>query len=900
MEQRALPSSICGARSFRGSGDVEGDRVVLPSSSELEDFFENAALALHIVSNDGTILRANRAELELLGYASEEYIGRNIREFHADPATIDDILNRLSRREHLEHYRARLRARDGSIRWVEITSNARSAGGRMINTRCITIDVTEKVKAEELFREQEQRLALTYDSAGVGIVEADAEGRLLRVNGHLCHLLGRTQEELIGRPVFDWTYPADVEADRAKYRQQVAGEIKSYTIEKRFVRKDGSLFWAVVTSSSVLDGSGQFRYAVRVQHDVSERREIEAALAQRAEEQAALHQLTEMLQHALTCEDVYEAALDAIQRGLRCQRASILLLEDGIMKFVAWRGLSDAYRDAVEGHSPWSAADRDPQPISMSDVAHAELPNSLRQAIRTERIGAVCFIPITEGGRLLGKFMAYFDKPHDCSAGELDVARTIARQLGFGIERVRAQKATQRLAAIVESSHDAIVSKDLNGIVSTWNGGAERLFGYTAAEMVGKPITTIIPKDRLDEEPLILGRIRNGELVDHFETVRRRKDGTLVDISLTISPVRDASGRIVGASKIARDITDKKFAEAKIKDSERQLKDLLAAIPAAIYTTDRDGKITYFNEAAVQLAGRTPEIGTDEWCVTWKLFWPDGTPLPHDQCPMAISLREGRPIRGYEAVAERPDGTRVPFIPYPTPTSDAAGNITGAINMLVDVSERKQAETQQRILLDELNHRVKNNMMMLKSLLSVAARTSKSSEARTVLDEATKRVAAMAAAQRVLYDTPDAVNFGAGPFLGAVCETARQMFPPAVQLVCEADPIQLPNDIAMPLALIINELLINAVKYGLPGIGQGSIRVSIRRSGGGISLVVEDEGPGFELSSVRSSSSGLRLVEGLVRQIGGTFEVGRHPSRCTVTFCQMPQETSLATKNSNT
>ncbi|MBZ9759757.1 PAS domain S-box protein [Mesorhizobium sp. CA8] len=900
MEQRALPSSISGPRTLSGGEGREVNIATLHSGSELEDFFENAAVALHLVANDGTILRANRAELDLLGYAAEEYVGRNIREFHADAAAIDDILNRLSRHEQLQHYRARLRAKDGSMRWVEISSNARSVGGRFLNTRCITIDVTEKVEAEELLREQEHRLALTYHSAGVGIVEADAEGRLLRVNGHLCRLLGCTQEDLVGRSIFDRTFPSDVEADRTKYRQQVAGEIKSYTIEKRFVRKDGSLFWAVVTSSSVYDGTGRFHYAVRVQHDITERKEIEATLAQRAEEQAALHQLTEMLQHAHTREDVYEAALDAIQRGLRCQRASILLLEGGIMKFVAWRGLSDAYRSAVEGHSPWSAADHDPQPICLRDVEQAELPSNLRHAIRTEGIGAVCFIPIIEGGRLLGKFMAYFDEPHECSAEEIEVARTIARQLGFGIERVKTQNAAQRLAAIVESSHDAIVSKDLRGVVSTWNRGAERLFGYTAAEMVGKPITTIIPEDRLDEEPLILGRIRNGELIDHFETVRRRKDGTLIDISLTISPVRDASGRIVGASKIARDITDKRIAEAKIRDSERHLQDLLAAIPAAIYTTDRDGKITYFNEAAVQLAGRTPVIGTDEWCVTWKLYWPDGTPLPHDQCPMAISLREGRPIRGYEAVAERPDGTRVPFIPYPTPMRDAAGNITGAINMLVDVSERKQAETQQRILLDELNHRVKNNMMMLKSLLSVAARTSKSSEARTVLDEASKRVAAMAAAQRVLYDTPDAVNFGAGPFLEAVCETARQMFPPAVQLICEADPIQLPNDIAMPLALTINELLINAVKYGLPGNGHGTIRVSIRKNGRAISLAVEDEGPGFELNSVRSSSSGLRLVEGLVRQIGGAFEVGRQPSRCIVTFCQMPQEIGLATKSSDT
>ncbi|SFQ07351.1 PAS domain S-box-containing protein [Mesorhizobium sp. NFR06] len=897
MEQRALSSGISGAEIVSDEKPREVDLPALYVGGEYEDFFENAAVALHLLANDGTILRANRAELDLLGYAAREYIGRNIREFHADPAVSDDILNRLSRHEPLQNYRARLRAKDGSSRWVEITSNVRSLGGQFLNTRCITIDVNEKVKAEELLREQEQRLALTYHSAGVGIVEADAEGRLLRVNGHLCSLLGFTQEELVGRSVFDLTFPPDADADRAQYRQQVAGKLDSYTIEKRFVRKDGTLFWAIVASSSVRDSRGQFRYAVRVQHDISERKEIEALLGQRAEEQAALHRFTEDLQHSHTQEDVYEPALDAIRRALSCQRASILLLEGGIMKFVAWQGLSKSYRDAVEGHSPWSATDHDPQPICLSDVEHAELPHILKQAIRAEGIGAVCFIPITEGGRLLGKFMAYFDEPHDCSAGQIEVARTIARQLGFGIERVRAQNAAQHLAAIVESSHDAIVSKGLNGIVSTWNQGAERLFGYSAAEMVGTPITTIIPEDRLDEEPLILGRIRNGELVDHFETVRRRKDGTLVDISLTISPVRDASGRVVGASKIARDITDRKVAEEKIRDSERHLQDLLAAIPAAIYTTDQAGKITYFNEAAVQLAGRTPVIGSDEWCVTWKLYWPDGTPLPHDQCPMAISLREGRPVRGYEAVAERPDGTRVPFIPYPTPMRDAAGKLIGGINMLVDVSERKQAETQQRILLDELNHRVKNNMMMLKSLLSMAARNSHSSEARIVLDEASKRVATMAAAQRVLYDTPDARNFSAQPFLGAVCETAKQMFPTAVHLICEADPIQLPNDIAMPLALIVNELLINAVKYGSQGKAQATIRVFLRKDGQGNRLEVEDEGPGFDLSSVRPSSSGLRLVEGLARQIGGTFDVRRNPCRCTVSFSQTPEEVAFATKS---
>jgi PAS domain S-box-containing protein len=737
-----------------------------------------------------------------------------------------------------------------------------------------------------LQREQDTDLAATYEHAGIGIIEIDPDGRLLRVNKYLCELMGYPAEELLGRSIFDDTYSEDVDADREQFGRQIAGEIDRYSLEKRIRRKDGSFFWAAVTSSSVCDPLGRFLYAVRVQHDISEQRRVRNALALRAEEQATLHEFTERLQNARSLGDVYGPALDAIQRVLRCQRASILLLDEaGVMRFVAWRGLTDGYRAAVEGHSPWAPDAEDPQPICFDEIERAEVPDSLKQTITAEGIHAVAFIPLHEGGRLLGKFMVYYDHPHAFAIEEIVVARTLARQLGLAIERLRARKAAQQLISIVESSHDAIVSKDLDGVIMTWNKGAERLFGYTAEEVVGKPITILIPSDRPNEEPEILARIRKGELVDHYETIRRRKDGSLVDISLTISPVRDAKGRIVGASKIARDITERKEAEAKLMASERRLQDLLAAIPAAIYTTDEHGKITYYNQAAVDLAGRTPTIGSDEWCVTWKLYRPDGTPMPHDQCPMAIALKEGRPIRNAEAVAERPDGTRVPFIPYPTPMLDANGKVVGGINMLVDVSERKQAETQQRILLNELNHRVKNNMQMLQSLLYAAARQSRNAEAQKILEEASSRVAAMAAAQRVLYHTPDATKFSASQFLQAVCQTAQQTFPANVEVTCEAEPGEFLNDTAMPLALIINELLTNAVKHGLNGEARATIRVGLRRQADAYLLFVEDDGPGFDLEEVRPMSSGLRLVEGLARQLRANFEVVRSPvSRCSLMF----------------
>ncbi len=145
-------------------------------------------------------------------------------------------------------------------------------------------------------------------------------------------------------------------------------------------------------------------------------------------------------------------------------------------------------------------------------------------------------------------------------------------------ERKQGEEARARLAAIVESSADAIVSKDLDGIITSWNQGAEQLFGYTASEAVGKPVTILIPHEREDEEPAILERIRRGERIEHYETVRRRKDGTLLDVSLTVSPIVDSHGQVVGASKIARDITERKRAEESLREADRRKNEFLAML----------------------------------------------------------------------------------------------------------------------------------------------------------------------------------------------------------------------------------------------------------------------------------------------------------------------------------
>ncbi|HWH23046.1 MAG TPA: PAS domain S-box protein, partial [Allosphingosinicella sp.] len=241
-------------------------------SSPLDDFFENAVVGLHLVGKDGIILRANPADHEPLGYSADEYIGRHIADFHADPDVIQDILERLTRGEKLTRYRARLKAKDGSIRHVEISSSVNFRDGEFVNTRCFTVDVTEKAEAEMALRDAQQRLSVTYENVLAGIGEVDREGRFLRVNEAFCTLTGFTREELLERTFFDLTHPDDLPEDRRLFEAQVKGEGGEYMLVKRFVRNDGSVHWVEVRSSAVRREDGSFDYGIRLVQDITDRK----------------------------------------------------------------------------------------------------------------------------------------------------------------------------------------------------------------------------------------------------------------------------------------------------------------------------------------------------------------------------------------------------------------------------------------------------------------------------------------------------------------------------------------------------------------------------------------------------------------------------------------------------
>jgi PAS domain S-box-containing protein len=392
-------------------------------SDELADFIENAAIGLHCVGPDGTIVWANQAELDLLGYSREEYVGRNIAEFHADPPVIDDILQRLKRNEELHSYEARLRCKDGSIRWVLLSSNVLWRDGRFVHTRCFTRDITRRKRLEAEFRDQQQYWRMTLASIGDAVIATDSAGRVTFMNPVAESLCGAPRDEAVGR---------------------LLGEVFRIVNE-------------------------------RTRRPVSSPVELVLATGQ----------TVDLANH------------------------TVLVTPDG--------------RE--------TPIDDSAAPI------------------------------ITESGHLAGVVLVFRDVT----------------------EKRRAAELNERLAAIVESSDDIIAAKDLDGVITSWNRGAERILGYTAEEVIGKHISLIMPPEQAEDMPRILERIRHGEKVDHYQTKRRRKDGTIIDVSLTVSPIRNEEGEIIGASKVGRDIT----AERRAREERERLLEAAQAARADAEAANR-------------------------------------------------------------------------------------------------------------------------------------------------------------------------------------------------------------------------------------------------------------------------------------------------------------------------
>ena len=441
------------------------------------------------------------------------------------------------------------------------------------------------------------------------------------------------------------------------------------------------------------------------------------------------------------------------------------------------------------------------------------------------------------------------------------------------------QQALQSWDGFLDRLPIGIYACDRGGIVVQYNRRAAELWGrslgegrqrycgsYKAYRAGGAPLPP-------SEAPMAQV-LRTGLPMRDREIVIERPDGSRATILANVDPLFDGAGEIVGGVNCFQDITELKRSQEALREREQWYRGLLEALPAAVYTTDAGGRITFYNQAAVELAGRLPTLGS-QWCVTWRLHWPDGTPLPHEECPMAVALKEQRPVRGVEAVAERPDGTRVPFIPYPTPLYDGAGAMVGAVNMLVDISERKHAEQRQKALLDELNHRVKNTLATVQSL---AAQTIRGAGVPHDVREAFEaRLLALSRA----HDHLTREQWGSADLKSLADEIFAPYSDGAGDRVrLEGGSVKLAPRAALMLAMVLHELATNAAKYGALSTVKGALAVSwtVVESGGHRLCIDWRESGGPPVQEPKSRGFGTRLVErGISGELKGSAEIAFAP-----------------------
>lgn len=474
------------------------------------------------------------------------------------------------------------------------------------------------------------------------------------------------------------------------------------------------------------------------------------------------------------------------------------------------------------------------------------------------------------------------------------------------------------LAAIIQSSDDAIVSKSLDGIILSWNAGAERVFGYPAEEAIDQPITLIIPPELHQEEKKILERLRNGQRIDHFETVRVAKDGRRLDVSLSISPVRDRSGRIIGASKVARDITDRKRAERQLQESEERFRFLAETIPSIVFTSDPNGKLTYVNKRWLEYFG----MPADQIEMSWADL--PRHPDDEDRCRIEWSkaLRDGKQF-DIEVRNRRYDGVYRWFVTRAVPLRNSSGRIVSWFGVTTDIHDQKQMQDQLREadrLKDEflatLAHELRNPLAPIKNSVQFLRMSggvqANGNHAAEIIDRQVNHLV------RLVDDLLEVSRITRGRVelrkeaieLIAIVNNAVETSKPVIDaaghdlevslpletLTLDADPVR--------LSQVLANLLNNAAKYTDPG---GKIWLTARREADEVVVSVRDTGVGipsailphiFEMfvqadrSLGRSQGGlgiGLTLAQTLVKQHGGRIEArSEGPGRGSEFIVRLP------------
>jgi PAS domain S-box-containing protein len=727
----------------------------------------------------------------------------------------------------------------------------------------------------------EERFRLTFELAPVGVAHLDPDGRWLRVNRECCRIVGYPAAELVKMKFHDITHPDDLVQELAEAQKIFDGQSDHYSIEKRYAHTNGSWVWVHRTVSAVRDRDGKVEYLIAIIQDITERKQAEQRLWASQQRLA----LAETAGQSGTFEWNIKTGVNAwspeIQQLYGLKPGEFGGTQADFLSFVVPEDRAEAERVIHEGLS--------------TGQFNGEFRIRRRddQTIRT----------LNARGRV------FFDAqghPEKMIGIHVDVTDS------FQAEQDRA-----RLAAIVESSGDAIVSKDINGIITSWNAAAERIFGYTAKEAVGQNITLIIPPDLREEEAQILKSIRNGERVEHFESVRVAKNGQRLNISLTISPMKDSQGRVIGASKIARDVTERNRTENELREKEGVLRAAFTQTYSFLAMLSTDGTVLEANRAALEGTGfqRSEVIGRKIWDVWWRTL-PDELAIVKAGVANAA---KGLVVREECRYALRDGSVRVADRTL-NPVQNDRGEVVMIVASGLDITEHLQ-------LRNVLEERVRERTRELEVKNAEVVRQTEivrelSARLLQIQDEERRRIA------RELHDSVGQMLAAVSMNLAQVNREARALTPEArnalhdnvglleqlsteirtishllhpplldevglqsalqwyidgfserskinVQLELPDDFGRLPRNLEITLFRVVQECLTNIHRHS----GSSTASIRLARLQNEVCLEVRDAGKGMPLETQTSLASGklsgvgLRGMQERLRQMGGQLDV---------------------------
>lgn len=517
------------------------------------------------------------------------------------------------------------------------------------------------------------RSALAYTPFGVALIDLD--GRFLHVNEALANLLGRESADLVGVDVMSIVHPDDREATREKFAELQAGKIDHTHARMRCLLPTGQAVSALADTAVVRDDIRQPLYLIIQVQDV-------VARLNGADE---AQQLTRLLtgRSSAAMDDVPDsrrtvATLETMASIVESSQDAIITTDlDG--NITSW----NPGARQILGYAPEEVMGR---PVSMlaPPAMRVEAMTLAARARDGATIGPLEVQNQRKDGSLIDVSISIF--PLKDGLENIVGTSAIVRDI---TERRHVDETRQIIAAIVDSSDDAIIGKTPEGIITSWNAGAARMFGYTAEEAVGRHITMLMPPGRMDEAEKFIGRIRNGEAVRHFETARLRKDGSTVVVSVSCSPVKDPSGCIVGVSTISRDVSERVEAEAALQESEERFRAIAEAAQDAVVLMDTRGNISFWNRAAERIFGYTSEdvIGSN----LHHLIVPPRYLSAHEAaiCRFMASGQGAAINETLEVQARRKDGSEIDVELSLAAVSLDDGRHT--VGIVRDTTERKRA-----------------------------------------------------------------------------------------------------------------------------------------------------------------------------------------------------------------